>query len=1055
MIYLAKLAKRISRFKSASFVSLAVLAACSKGVVTDYLGPNPTSHTLASVKITPSPATAVAGEATQFSAAGVGTKGEAMSVAVSWSATGGTISSEGLFTATAAGEYAITATVQSAPSVYAQSQIQVTPGAAQIVEMHVSPDQAQVEAGEWVQLSTWATLAGGTVVTSPDSVTWTASGGVVDGAGSFSSSVTGQYVVSAEVPGGARASAVVTVNPSTRILEDIIVTPGEVAVTPGQSLQLTATGNYSNGSSGTPAVLWSATGGTIDGTGHFTAGGTPGTFTATARQWDGSTKGHSTVTITSPTIISIAIFPGSLSLNPGASQQLSASAQLSDGTTQPIAVNWSAQGGSITIGGLYTAGSTPGTFAITARLPGTGLSSSISSTIVINAATLTRVALNPSNATVAAGQTRQFGVSATWSDGSSALPVIGWSATGGSISSGGMFTAGATPCACRVIATATNGVADTSEVTVTAPVMTSLTISPDGNTLKSGDSQQFSATGSWSDGSVSAPSVTWTATGGSINASGVYVAGNLTGTFQVVGKLSGGTKADTALVTIAPATLTAIAVSPEAVSLSASMGKQFSVSGTYSNGWVGVPAVTWSASGGTVTAGGLYTAPAAAGTYKVIASASGGYADTSSVTVTAPATVTSYLLSPASFTVAPGGTRQLSVAAQWSDGASHPFTTSWSATGGTISVSGLYTAGQVTGSFLVIAACTCGVADSSVVTVSAQTAASATTFAINPPAATVQTGATQVFTPVVTWSDGATHPYTVTYTTNGGSVSASGVFTAGMTAGSYKVNAACSCGLSAYADVLVQGGALPPPPPSGPVGGMPNEPAGWTTKIDTPFNTLQDGWVHNGSWNNPSLLRIFTDTNAPQSASAGLEIDYPIGFTDLTSPPLAFKSYTPSDSQYVSTWVMVSKPWQYHTSAVNKLFYLGSNSTSTNDNEIGVVLLGLSEANSHIAVGVQHPSTFNGGTMLGGNIAQPVFTLGVWHRIEILLIQNTGGLRNGTLKIWVDGILTTSYNNMMYNATTDAQFNALLIHPIWGGQGSPPKAENDYIRYDHFHISGH
>ena len=45
--------------------------------------------------------------------------------------------------------------------------------------------------------------------------------------------------------------------------------------------------------------------------------------------------------------------------------------------------------------------------------------------------------------------------------------------------------------------------------------------------------------------------------------------------------------------------------------------------------------VTWSATGGTITAGGLYTAGAAAGTFRVIATREGDTpADTSTVTVT-------------------------------------------------------------------------------------------------------------------------------------------------------------------------------------------------------------------------------------------------------------------------------------------------------------------------------------------------------------------------------------------------------------------------------------
>ena len=49
-------------------------------------------------------------------------------------------------------------------------------------------------------------------------------------------------------------------------------------------------------------------------------------------------------------------------------------------------------------------------------------------------------------------------------------------------------------------------------------------------------------------------------------------------------------------------------------------------------------AVTWSATGGTVSGSGLYTAGSAPGTYRIIAVEQGGTkADTSAITVSAPA----------------------------------------------------------------------------------------------------------------------------------------------------------------------------------------------------------------------------------------------------------------------------------------------------------------------------------------------------------------------------------------------------------------------------------
>src|SRR5205814_1275593 len=81
------------------------------------------------------------------------------------------------------------------------------------------------------------------------------------------------------------------------------------------------------------------------------------------------------------------------------------------------------------------------------------------------APTLSQLVLNPSSVTLSAGATQQFTVGALWSDGSTALPALTWSPTGGTITSGGLYTAGSTAGTFRVIASG-GGKADTSTVTI-------------------------------------------------------------------------------------------------------------------------------------------------------------------------------------------------------------------------------------------------------------------------------------------------------------------------------------------------------------------------------------------------------------------------------------------------------------------------------------------------------------------------------------------------------------------------------------------------------------
>jgi hypothetical protein len=142
-----------------------------------------------------------------------------------------------------------------------------------------------------------------------------------------------------------------------------------------------------------------------------------------------------------------------------------------------------------------------------------------------------------------------------------------------------------------------------------------------------------------SDGSTVAPAVTLTATGGTVSGSGLYTAGSTGGTFRVIATQTGGTLADTSIVTVTAPTpvLTAIVLSPAAATVPAGGTQQFSVSGVWTNGGSGVPAVTYSATGGTINSNGLYTAGGTTGGFQVTATQVGGTLTTSStVTITTP-----------------------------------------------------------------------------------------------------------------------------------------------------------------------------------------------------------------------------------------------------------------------------------------------------------------------------------------------------------------------------------------------------------------------------------
>ncbi len=173
-------------------------------------------------------------------------------------------------------------------------------------------------------------------------------------------------------------------------------------------------------------------------------------------------------------------------------------------------------------------------------------------------------------------------------------------------------------------------------------------------------------------------------------------------------------------------------------------------------------AVTWSVDGvaggnssvGTISATGLYTAPAQAGTHTVTATS---VAD-STKSAKASVAVGDISLTPASATIAPGGTQQFTATIQGFSKAA----INWSvnkvsggnSTVGTISSSGLYTAPAQTGTYTIVAT---SAADSSV---TASATVAVFTLSVSPSTATIALSATEQFTasaqglstPVFSWS---------------------------------------------------------------------------------------------------------------------------------------------------------------------------------------------------------------------------------------------------------------------------------------------------------------
>jgi PKD repeat protein len=219
-----------------------------------------------------------------------------------------------------------------------------------------------------------------------------------------------------------------------------------------------------------------------------------------------------------------------------------------------------------------------------------------------------------------------------------------------------------------------------------------------------------------------------------------------------------------------------VVVTPSSASVVAGSTVKFVATGLTSAGETAGVNVTWTATGGTVSSAGTLTAGQLQGAYRIIAKALFGAADTSAVTITAAtAPAAKVVLVPATTTLAIGTSVAFFAYARTSTGDSVAVAVTYTATGGTVASTGVYTAGRTTGNYRVIAKNAAGSADTSDVVISAAPLAR---VGLLPELAASRANATTRFTASMWNTSGEIATGTPAYGSTCGTISADGVFTA-------------------------------------------------------------------------------------------------------------------------------------------------------------------------------------------------------------------------------------------------------------------------------------
>jgi uncharacterized protein YjdB len=560
--------------------------------------------------------------------------------------------------------------------------------------------------------------------------------------------------------------------PPTASLTLLQVTPGNASVAASSTQQFTATGKYSDGSSKdlTSSVLWSSSDTSVASVGNagLATGVVVGVVTVTAQF--GSMQGSATLNITNAgtNLTGITLSPVATSVPVNTTQQFTATGSYNDGSSRDLTalVTWSSTStavATVDANGLVTAVAA-GSTNISATLGSTSNSTSLT----VSAPTIASISVTPVGLTLGIGINQQYTATATYSDGSSQDLSSGvtWSSSSTSVatvnSSGLVTTVGAG----NTTITATVGsLSDTSTLTVVAAHLLSIAVSPATPSIAVGTTQQFSAVGSFDDGSTQLlTSVTWSSSAqgvATVTSAGLATAVGTGST--TISAVSGGATGSASL-TVSAATLVSLAVTPANSSMAVGTTKQFTATGTYSDTSAQdiTSSVLWSSSSAaTATINNQGAATSVATGTTTITAALGSVSGSTQLTVSI-AHLTLITISPANPRIAKGTSLKFTATGTFSDGstATNLSGLSWKSSKPNIaSIRGSGLAhGKKSGS-VTISATASGLTGTTTLTVGTGTLVS---LAITPASPTITVGGTQQYAATGSFSDGTTQDITLT-----------------------------------------------------------------------------------------------------------------------------------------------------------------------------------------------------------------------------------------------------------------------------------------------------
>jgi uncharacterized protein YjdB len=484
------------------------------------------------IAVTPTSVTLDMGSTQQFTAIVRDQYGAIMVISPIWSATGGTISTTGLYTASAKGDFVVTAQSGSIS------------GSA-LVKVNDVPFYAKIEAESYtamlgIQTETTTDIGGGKNVGWINNGDWMTYSVTVPQAGIYAANFrvagwqatgkielqnyanvkltsvnipnNGGYQKWSTVPGdnnfnllaGTQTIRIYAAGApwnlnwfeiksvAISVLTTIDVTPNPITLTSGISQQFTAVGRDQNGAIMPFVPLWSATGGSISSTGLYTAGNTSGVFAVTAAS--GNVTGSSDVIVVGPIVpTSVSVIPASLNLGIGSSSTLTAEVLPVNATNK--SVSWLSSNPLIAT--VNSAGVVTGLAEGSAIITATTVSGGLTATSAITVATIpvTGVTVSPTILSVNVGSTSFL--TATVLPANATNKNVSWTSsnpTVATVSSTGVVSGITTGSAIITVTTVSGGFTASSAVTITPVAVTGVVVSPTTLNINIGSTSPLAAT---------------------------------------------------------------------------------------------------------------------------------------------------------------------------------------------------------------------------------------------------------------------------------------------------------------------------------------------------------------------------------------------------------------------------------------------------------------------------------------------------------------------------------------------------------------------------------